>query len=38
MSAKNVKETTVHKKAFALAMQIFELSKKFPPRRKILVN
>ena len=34
MSAKYVKETTVYKKAFALAMQIFEISKKFPPQEK----
>mgnify|MGYP001282067064 FL=1 len=34
MGAKNVKETTVYKKAFALAMQIFELSKQFPPEEK----
>ena len=30
MSVKNFKETTVYKKAFALAMEIFEVSKKFP--------
>ena len=30
MSVKNFKETTVYKKAFALAMEIFELSKSFP--------
>ncbi len=29
-----MKETTVYKKAFALAMQIFEISKKFPPEEK----
>ncbi len=34
MSAKNVKETTVYRKAFTLAMQIFEISKKFPPEEK----
>ena len=34
MSAKNVKQTTVYKKAFSLAMQIFELSKKFPSEEK----
>jgi four helix bundle protein len=34
MSAKSVKYTTVYKKAFALAMQIFEISKKFPPEEK----
>lgn len=30
MVAKSVKETTVYKKAFELAMQIFEISKRFP--------
>ena len=34
MAAKNVKETTVYKKAFGLAMEIFELSKSFPPEEK----
>ena len=34
MAAKNVKETTVYKKAFACAMEIFEISKKFPPEEK----
>src|SRR5437868_3342590 len=28
------KELTVYKKAFVLAMEIFELSKKFPPEEK----
>jgi four helix bundle protein len=30
MAAKNVKETTVYKKAFGLAMEIFHISKEFP--------
>ncbi len=30
MAAKNVKETKVYQKAFALAMEIFEISKSFP--------
>jgi four helix bundle protein len=30
MAARNVKETTVYQKAFVLAMEIFEISKKFP--------
>jgi four helix bundle protein len=30
MAAKNVKETTVYKKAFALAMEIFQISNNFP--------
>ena len=30
MGVKSFKETTVYKKAFALAMEIFEVSKKFP--------
>ena len=30
MGAKSFKETTVYKKAFALAMEIFEISKTFP--------
>ena len=34
MAAKNVKETTVYRKAFILAMQIFEISKKFPSGEK----
>jgi len=34
MAAKNVKETTVYKKAFELAMEIFRISKSFPPEEK----
>ena len=34
MSAKNVKETTVYRKAFALAMQIFEITNQFPKEEK----
>jgi len=34
MAAYNFKETTVYKKAFALAMEIFELSKAFPKEEK----
>ena len=34
MAAKNVKETTVYKKAFALAMEIFKITKDFPPEEK----
>ena len=34
MASKTVKETTVYKKGFALAMQIFEISKKFPSEEK----
>ncbi len=34
MAAKSVKETTVYKKAFACAMEIFELTKKFPSEEK----
>lgn len=30
MAAKSVKETTVYKKAFELAMEIFKISKPFP--------
>lgn len=30
MTAKSVKETTVYRKAFALAMEIFEMSGRFP--------
>ena len=30
MSAKSVKETTVYRKAFMLAMEIFEISRRFP--------
>lgn len=34
MSAYNFKETTLYKKAFALAMEIFEVSKSFPKEEK----
>ena len=34
MAAKSVKDTTVYKKAFALAMEIFQLSKQFPAEEK----
>lgn len=34
MASKTVKETTVYKKGFALAMQVFEISKKFPSEEK----
>ena len=34
MAAKSVKDTTVYKKAFQLAMEIFEISKQFPPEEK----
>ena len=34
MAARNVKETTVYKKAFACAMEIFEITKKFPTEEK----
>lgn len=34
MSAYNFKETTVYKKAFSLAMDIFEISKSFPKEEK----
>jgi four helix bundle protein len=34
MAAKSVKETTVYRKAFVLAMEIFEISKQFPPEEK----
>ena len=34
MAAKSVKETTVYKKAFELAMEIFKLSKSFPQEEK----
>src|SRR5678815_4884432 len=34
MGAKSVKATTVYQKAFALAMGIFEASKKFPGEEK----
>ena len=34
MAAKSVKETTVYKKAFELAMEIYKLSKSFPHEEK----
>ena len=34
MAARNIKETTVYKKAFACAMEIFEITKKFPSEEK----
>lgn len=34
MSVRNFKETAVYKKAFALAMEIFEISKSFPKEEK----
>jgi four helix bundle protein len=34
MSAYNFKETTLYKKAFSLAMEIFEISKLFPKEEK----
>jgi len=34
MSVKSVKETTVYKKAFALAMEIFRITKTFPAEEK----
>ena len=34
MASKSVKETTVYRKAFALSMEIFEVSKKFPVEEK----
>ncbi|MGI8584716.1 MAG: four helix bundle protein [Chitinophagaceae bacterium] len=34
MAARNLKDTTVYQKGFALAMQIFEISKRFPPEEK----
>lgn len=34
MATKSFKETTVYKKAFALAMEIFEISKSFPKEEK----
>jgi four helix bundle protein len=34
MAAYNFKETTVYKKAFALSMEIFEVSKLFPKEEK----
>lgn len=34
MSVYNFKDTTIYKKAFALAMEIFEISKPFPKEEK----
>lgn len=34
MSVRNFKETTIYKKAFSLAMEIFEISKSFPKEEK----
>src|ERR1700712_2331145 len=34
MAAKSVKETTVYKKAFELAMEIFKVSRRFPSEEK----
>ena len=34
MAATHFKDTTVYKKDFALAMQIFEISKSFPKEEK----
>ena len=34
MAAKSVNDTTVYKKAFALAMEIFQISKQFPAEEK----
>ncbi len=34
MASKSVKETTVYKKAFELAMEIFKVSRRFPPEEK----
>jgi four helix bundle protein len=34
MSVRNFKETAIHKKAFSLAMEIFEISKLFPKEEK----
>lgn len=34
MAAKSVKETTVYKKSFELSMEIFRISKSFPPEEK----
>jgi four helix bundle protein len=34
MASKSVKDTTVYKKAFELAMEIFEISKLFPSEEK----
>jgi hypothetical protein len=34
MAAKSVKDTTVYKKAFVLAMEIFQISNQFPAEEK----
>lgn len=34
MAVRSVKELTVYQKAFELAMQVFELSKRFPPEER----
>lgn len=34
MAAKTFRDLTVYKKAFALAMEVFEISKKFPPEEE----
>jgi len=34
MAAQNVKDLTVYKKAYGLAMRIFEISKRFPPEER----
>lgn len=34
MGVRNFKETTVYKKAFSLAMEVFEISKTFPQEEK----
>ncbi|MFN8805371.1 MAG: four helix bundle protein [Bacteroidota bacterium] len=34
MAAKTFRDLTVYKKAFALAMEVFKISKKFPPEEK----
>ncbi|MCX6858283.1 MAG: four helix bundle protein [Verrucomicrobia bacterium] len=34
MGVQTVKELTVYKKAYALAMQVFEISKRFPPEER----
>ena len=34
MGAQSVKELTVYKKAYALAMEVFEISKRFPPEER----
>ena len=34
MSVKNFKDTTLYKKAFAMAMEVFEISKSFPKEER----